>query len=85
VIALADHPYSDTRSSDSPTTLRFAGFPSLRGLNGALTYAPAEHRRVGVVYAYRFAVRDYADVQPLRTASQSLAIGIVTRFGRGAP
>ena len=81
--ALVDHPYSDTRSGYSPTDIHLTGFRSLRGVSGALTYSPAEHRRVGVVYAYRFSLLDYADVQPLRSASQSLAIGIVTRFGGG--
>jgi hypothetical protein len=84
MIALADHPYSDTRSDYSPTDIRVTGLRTLRGINGALTYMPGERRHVGIGYAYRFSLLDYADVQPLRSASQSFAIGIVTRFGRGA-
>jgi hypothetical protein len=81
LVALADHPYSDLRSDYSPTSVRFAGPGTLRGLSGAVTYAPADRRRAGVVTAYRFSLLDYADVQPLRAVSQSLSVGVVVRFG----
>ncbi len=82
LVALVDRPYSTLKRNDAPTSLRVAGVGSFRGVRGELSYAPAERRRIGIVYAYRFAVADYADVQPLRTASQSLTIGVVRRFGR---
>ncbi|MEO6878898.1 MAG: hypothetical protein ABI205_10480 [Gemmatimonadaceae bacterium] len=83
LVALVDRPYSALKRNDAPTSVRVASLGSFRGIRGELSYAPAERRRTGIVYAYRFTVAEYADVQPLRTASQSLTVGVVRRFGRG--
>ncbi len=81
LVGVVDHPYSDSRGSNAAIQPRFATASSLRGGTLTLAYAPAATRRIGLEYAYRIRVLDYADLQPMRTASQSLLVGIVTRFG----
>ncbi|MEP6495119.1 MAG: hypothetical protein ABJF01_20700 [bacterium] len=79
LVGLVDHPYSDirvARISVRPVTAQ-----NLHGFTGAIIYAPAAHRRVGIEYAYRFRVFGYSDVQPVRSASHALSVGVVTRFG----
>ncbi|HTE45969.1 MAG TPA: hypothetical protein VK636_12035 [Gemmatimonadaceae bacterium] len=80
LIALVDHPYSDTRI-ESRVNVRPVTARDFRGFTGAVVYTPAERRRIGVEYAYRFRVFGYSDIQPVHSASQALSVGIVTRFG----
>jgi len=81
LIGLVDHPYSDHRQGDGFDRVRVATAAELRGISGTLRYAPAERGSFGVVYAYHFDLSRYADVQPMRSASQSFSIGIRKRFG----
>lgn len=86
LIGVIDHPYSDIRTDDgSVRTIRVANVGAIRGLSGAVTYAVSARDRVGVLCTYRVRLLHFADVQPLRSVSQTLGIGIVTRWGQGAP
>ncbi len=78
LIGVVDHPFSDTRSGEPALRVRVAGVAMLHGINGGFTYAPAPGRHIGLVYMYRFSLLAYEDVQPMRSASQSLSMGIVT-------
>jgi hypothetical protein len=82
-VGLVDHPYSDARTADARVDARFATANVLRGIETSVSYAPAATARFGIEYAYRLHMLDYADVQPLRSVSQSLSIGVVRRFGAG--
>jgi hypothetical protein len=81
IVGFVDHPYSDTRATEPRVNARLVTVQKFRGLTGAIVYAPAAQRRVGVEYAYRFRFLGYADLQPVHSASQALSVGIVTRFG----
>src|SRR5256885_1844867 len=71
-IGWVDHPYSDARTTRSRIDARFATASTLRGMDGAVTYSPAALQRFGLEYSYRVRVFHYADVQPLRSVTQSL-------------
>jgi hypothetical protein len=77
--AIVDHPYSDVRSAYSSSRVRVESFRAVRGLDGAIIFAPASAGRFGLIYAYRLSLLDYADVQPVRTTTHSFSIGIVHR------
>jgi hypothetical protein len=81
LVGLVDHPYADRHQGDGFDRVRVATAAELRGISGTLRYAPADRGGFGVVYAYHFDLTRYADVQPMRSASQSLSIGIRKRFG----
>lgn len=84
LIGIIDHPYSDIRTNDgSVRAVRVANVGAIRGLSGAVTYAVSSHDRVGLVCTYRVRLLHFADVQPLRSVSQTLGVGVVTRWGEG--
>jgi hypothetical protein len=80
LIGLVDHPYADYRGNTFDR-VRVATAAELRGFSGTLRYAPAERAGFGLIYAYHFDLTRYADIQPMRSASQSFSIGIRKRFG----
>jgi hypothetical protein len=82
LIALVDHPYSDSRSGSALTDIRLLGPDSFQRVSGAVTYTSPERRGVGLIYTYRYERLRYADLQPLHAMSHSLSVGIVTRFGK---
>jgi len=81
MIGMVSHPYSDNRTGDGLSRIRVATAADLRGVNGTLRYAPPMKGDWGMVYAYRFNLLDYKDLQPVRSASHSLSIGITRRLG----
>ncbi|MEP6621755.1 MAG: hypothetical protein ABJE47_20680 [bacterium] len=83
--AVVAHSYSAINEQNAATQQRLVSVGTLRGANGAISFAQNETRRVAAVYVYRFSALRYDDVQPVRTLSQTLSVGIVTRFGGGAP
>jgi hypothetical protein len=85
VAGFIDHPYSRTRDTNAPFDARFANVSSMRGASVGISYLPASNRRFGIEYAYRFDTFSYADVQPVRSLSQTFSIGAVMRFGSGLP
>ena len=83
-IAWVDHPYSEIRSATSRVQMRFASITRLRAVDVGFSYAGNERRRIGVTYAYRLGVLRYDDVQPVRSITQTLSIGVTARLGRGS-
>ncbi len=83
LVGIVDHPYTDVRAATSNFDMHVVNASTLRGLSADLSYSPAALRRFGIEYGYRLRLLNYADVQPLRSMSQSLTIGVVRRFGRG--
>jgi hypothetical protein len=84
LVGVIDHPYSDIRINDgSVRTVRVANVATIHGLSGALTYAVAARDRLSVLCTYRVRLLHVADVQPLRSVSQTFGVGIVTRWGEG--
>lgn len=84
LVGFVDHPYSDTRTATTLIDARFATASTIRGVSASVSYAPALSRRVGVEYAYRLRTLQYADVQPLRSVSQAISVGLVTRLGQNS-
>ena len=81
LVGLASHPYSDTRGALEPTKIRVTNLASLRGFTGAIGLIQAVRGRIGVECIYRVRALEYADVQPLRSVSQSLSVVIIARTG----
>lgn len=81
VIALVDHPYSEDKAGYTPVSFQTATPTSLRRLDGVVKYTPDRLRRSGLTVDYRFSLLRYDDVQPLRSATQGLSLGIATWLG----
>lgn len=84
MFGFSDRSYSVATDQGS-FTLRRVGPRELGAVNGSISYAPAPLKTLGVVFSYRFSLLDYRDAQPLRSASQSVSIGVSRYFGRGSP
>jgi hypothetical protein len=84
LVGLVDHPYSRTRNASAPFEARFATVSSMHGATADISYSPASNRRFGIEYAYHLSTFSYADVQPIRSMSQTFSIGAVMRFGSNA-
>ena len=80
VIGMVNHPYSDVRNGASLGSMRLASLGTLRGANAQLSYATSLNRLFGITYSYRFGVLDYADVQPFRSISHQLSVGVSRRL-----
>jgi hypothetical protein len=85
LFGFSDRSYSVVTSDQGSFNLRRVGPRELGAVNGAVSYAPAPLKALGVVFSYRFSFLNYRDTQPLRSASQSFSIGVSRYFGRGSP
>jgi hypothetical protein len=78
---VVDRGYSAARTGYSPMALRRVGPDELRGADASVSYSSSPSRGLAVVWAYRIAVVNYRDAQPLRAAAQSLSIGLARPLG----
>ena len=67
--------------AQAPTCTLRPRIPCAAQNGKAISYLPPNRDRVGLTYTYRFSVMRYSDLQPVRSASQSLSVGAVVRFG----
>lgn len=84
LLALVDHPYSDIREQRAPLAFRFVSVSSYRELNGGLSFSSPVARSIAIVYAYRVGVVHFDDDQPVRSITQRISVGLVTKLGRAA-
>lgn len=82
LFGLIDHPYSDVRSTQSRAELRFAAVDRLRTLNGAVSLTIPANARVAMKWTYRFGIVGVDDLQPYRSATGGLSLGLVAGLGR---
>jgi hypothetical protein len=77
-IAVVDHPYSTMVPSPD---LRLVSIGALRGAEGFIAYEPFPNRAIAPRAAYRVGVLRYDDVRPVRSLTQAITLGVVTRLG----
>jgi hypothetical protein len=84
VLGAVERPYAAGLVDDASPTWRFASVNTLRGGDVRVAYEPVSYRSMSLRAAYDASVLRYDDVQPVRSLTQSLNLGIVKRLGGGA-
>lgn len=81
MISVVDHPYSAVIAGQASPTMRVVSVNALRGADFLAAYEPFSQRAMSLRAAYHASVFRYDDVRPVRSLTQSLTLGVVTRFG----
>jgi hypothetical protein len=83
-IAVVDHPYAALTVGRDAPSLRVVSVNDLRAGSLFVAYEPFAYRAVSLRFAYNATVLRYDDVRPVRSLTQNLTLGVVTRLGRPA-
>jgi hypothetical protein len=82
VAGLVSHPYSGLKSDRRAVEFDATSLASLRAAAIGASYSAFVARATSVRYEYELRFMRYDDIQPVRSASQSLRVGLEHRFGR---
>ncbi len=81
VIAFVDHPYADVRFAKQFGDLTFEPLTKFHQASGEVAYAFWPGSRIGLTATYRAGAMELDDFSPVHRVWQSIAIGVVKRFG----
>jgi hypothetical protein len=81
LIAFADHPYADVRFAKQFADVTFEPLTKFHQASGEVAYAFLPESRIGLTATYRVGAMELDDFSPIHRVWQSIAIGVVKRFG----